>query len=123
MSIKVVIGLGATAAGIGCLIAAADQGLAYNELDNPGALNMMVDLGIASLALLLVPGLMIIAWIIREARREIARLGLTPMQLAIGEAVVMGIAHHEWHEYNERVSAQLTESVMGPERGDNGPWA
>lgn len=117
------IALGSTAAGTACLVAAAQQGLAYNELANPGALNAMVDLGLVSVAFLLVPAVIIAAWIIREFRREIGRLGLTPGQVAFGEAVVMGVAHHEWSEYNRARSAELTESVMGPEREAGGPWA
>lgn len=122
MSIKVRIALGSAAAGIACLVAAAGQGLAYNELTDPGALNAMVGLGLAALAFLLVPAVIIAAWIVREARREIGRLGLTPGQLALGEAVVMAGAHYEWSRYNERVSEQLTESVMGPARDGEGPW-
>jgi cytochrome bd-type quinol oxidase subunit 2 len=122
MSIKAGIGLGSAAAGIALLVAAADQGLAYSELDNPGALNSMVDLAVASLAFLLVPAAMIATWVVRGLRREIARSGFTPRQVAIGEAVIMAGAAYAWHEHNERVSAALTESVMGPERGADGPW-
>jgi hypothetical protein len=116
MSIKAGIGIGSAAAGIALLAAAFDQGLAYNELDNPGALNSMVDLAVASLAFLLVPAAMIAAWVVRGLRREIARSGFTPRQVAIGEAAIMAGAHYEWARHNERVSEQLTASVMGPER-------
>jgi len=116
------IGLGSTTAGIAFLAVAAEQGLAYNELTDPGALNAMVDFGIVSLIFLLVPAALIIAWIVREARREIARSGFTPAQVALGEAVVMGVAHHEWSRHNQERSAELTASVMGLERGAEGPW-
>jgi hypothetical protein len=122
MSIKGRIALGSAAAGITCLAAAVSQGLAYNEMTDPGALNAMVDFGIAAFAFLLVPVLVIAAWIVREARREIARSGFTPRQVAIGEAILMAGAGYEWHEYNKRVSEQLTASVMGPERGAEEPW-
>jgi len=122
MRIKGWIALGSTAAGIALLVAAVGQGLAYNELTDPGALGAMVDLGLASLAFLLVPAVMIIAWFVREARREIARSGLTPRQVALGEAALMAGAHYEWSRHNERVSAELTASVMGPEREAGGPW-
>lgn len=116
------MGLGSTAAGIAFLAIAAEQGLAYNELTDPGALNAMVDFGVAALAFLLVPAVIIAAWVVREASREIGRLGLTPAQVAIGEAVIMAGAHYEWSRCNERVSNQLTESVMGPVRDGEGPW-
>jgi len=113
MSIKLKVAAGAVIAGISGLVVAVQQGLAYNEETDPGALNAMVVFGIASVAFLLVPAAMIAWWFIGQVRREITRSGLTPRQVALGEAVLMAGAHYAWSEHNERVSAELTASVMG----------
>lgn len=112
---KVTVGLTATAAGIASLISAADSGLRYSP-DDLGALNWMVRLGLLGAALLAVPAVMILAAIVREVRRGIARSGLTPVQAAFAEAAVLGVVHYEWSKRNAAWSADLTESVMGPER-------
>jgi hypothetical protein len=122
MRIKVKVALGSTLAGISGLVTAVEQGFAYNEQTDPGALNGMVSIGIASVAFLLVPAAMIAWWFIGQVRREVARMGLTPAQAALGQAVLMTGAAYEWHEYNRQVSDRLTASVMGPERGAEGPW-
>jgi hypothetical protein len=122
MSIKVKVAVGSVLLGISALAVAVQQGLAYNEETDPGALNAMVVFFITSAAFLLVPASMIAAWFVRAVIREITGSGLTSGQVATIGAVGMAVAGYEWSEYNKRVSAQLTESVMGPERGAEGPW-
>jgi len=111
----------ATAGGFYALAMAADNGLSYNAWSNPGALNLMVQWGAAAVAFFMIPAAMLVIWFARLVIREVSASGLTPGQVAVGEAVLMAGASYEWHKHNERVSERLTESVMGPtERRD--PW-
>lgn len=114
--------LTATGASLGCFIAAGTELLRYSPWGDPQALTTGIRFAGAALVFAAFPAALIIAWIVREIRREARKLGLSPAQTAVIGFAVMEVAHHEWSRHNERVSAQLTESVMGPERGTEGPW-
>lgn len=97
---------------------AIGQLYAYSPYGNPAAGELGFRLGILSLLLAGVPVLFITsraAW--RTLRRYFAwKRTLTPeLQLALtaAEVAVLLGAHHVWHEHNKKISAALTESVMG----------
>lgn len=112
--------LTATGASLGCFIAAGTELLRYSPWGDPQALTIGIRFAGAALVLAAFPVALVFIWTAREIGREARRLGLSPAQAAVVEFAVMETAHHEWRKYNERVSAQLTESVMGPER--TGLW-
>lgn len=116
MRAKTAVALTSVAGGLGCTIGAGYEGLHYSELDNPAALNHMVQLGGAALILFAVPAAMIVAWFIRQLLAQARSLGLTPGQAALAEWAVMEFVHREWSRRNREWSEHLTESVMGPER-------
>lgn len=116
MTAKTAVALVSVAGGLGCTVGAGYEGLHYSELDNPAALNHMVQLGGAALILFAVPAAMIVIWFCRQLRAQARSLGLTPGQAALAEFAVMELVHHEWAKHNREWSERLTERVMGPER-------
>jgi len=116
MRLKTAAGLASTVAGLGCLVVAGYEGLHYSSWADPGAAGGMLRWGGAAIIFLAVPAAMIVVWFVRELHREAGKLGLSPMQTAMIELAVMEVAHEEWHRHNEAWSAELTQSVMGPER-------
>lgn len=121
MSVKIATAVACTVGGAGCAAGMAAEGLRYSSWGDPGAMTVCVALFWSALALLSVPAVMTAAWLARELRRDLRRLGLTPGQAALLQAGAMEAAHHEWSRYNREWSARLTESVMGPEREHQWP--
>lgn len=108
------------AAGLVLISAAMIEGLRYSPDGDPGAVGIMVWLGLAGLACWAVPGVGFIALAVRGVREERRRLlaaGFTPAQIAIAEAVAMEGAHLAWRAHNQKVSDELSASVMGDR-----PW-
>lgn len=97
--------------------------LRYSPWGDPGALTIGVRLAVAGILLLVLPVSLIVAWVLREVRREIRRSGLSPFQVAVIETVGLEALHHEMHKRNQATSARLTASVMGPERTELWPGA
>jgi len=116
MRAKTAVALVSIAGGLGCTVGAGYEGLHYSAWANPGALGHMVQLAGAALILFAVPAAMIVVWFCRQLAAQARSLGLTPGQAALAEFAVMELVHHEWAKRNREWSAQLTESVMGPER-------
>jgi hypothetical protein len=95
--------------------------LRYSPWGDTGALTIGVRLGLAGLLLLIYPVLLVVTAIARSAHRELRALGLSDRQARTVELGALAVADVAWYEHNRKVSERLTESVMGPERGDN-PW-
>lgn len=102
---------------------ALDELFRYSPYSDPGAGTAGLWLSVAAAALILVPlaGLLIFL-VVRGMRQYLAwRRTLTPQQraaLAAAEFVAMAGTEMAFRHHNREESARLTESVMGPERGD-----
>lgn len=102
-------------------ITAVAAGLNYSAWADPGALTIAVRWFFAGLLFLVVLIALLVISAFRKFRRTAAASGLSPWQLALGEAAVIAVADYAWHEHNRRESAKLTKSVMGPERTELWP--
>lgn len=119
-----VIGSVSVITGAALLPVAVSDLMAYSPYENPAAGQAGFRLGIASLALMGVPLLLLT---VRGAWRGYCRYRawkatLTPEQqlaLTLAETAVLLGGHLLWHDHNRRVSSELTASVMGDRHGEN----
>lgn len=108
------------AGSLGCLIGGVTEGLRYSSWGDPGALTIGLRLLLAGVVLAVLVAVLVFAAAVRSIRRKGTRLSAG--QVAAG-AAALGVADYYWHEHNVREAARLTESVMGPERTGESPWA
>jgi hypothetical protein len=120
MKTATTVALGSAAGSAASVVMAAVEGLRYSPWGDPGALDLMVRLVAAALLLAVFPAALLVVTAARQFGRAARASGLTPLQMALGEAVVMTAVDYAWHEHNVREAARLTDSVMGPER--TGLW-
>lgn len=115
-----VIAVTSLTGGIVLLGSAAREGMRYSSLGDPGAVNIALRLFLAGALLIAVTFGIFVTWIVRNASRQARALGLTHDEAAAAGFIALELAQYELGRHNERVSARLTDSVMGPVRG--GPW-
>jgi hypothetical protein len=111
-----VIALTSLAGGAALLAAAAREAVRYSSLDDPGAVNIALRLGLAGAALLGVFAVTVVAAVIRNIVREARALGLSRGQAAVAGLAALEFAQFEWARHNAEVSNRLTDSVMGRAR-------
>lgn len=116
-------GIASACTGIILIPFALDALLRYSPYGNPGALGIGLWLGAAAVALIAFPAAVALAVALaRSARRYLAwRRTLTPGQraaLATAELAALAVGEEALRRHNREVSARLTKSVMGTERGD-----
>lgn len=116
MKLSKVVAVASLAGGAVLLASAAREGLKYSSVEDPGAVNIALRLGIAGAALLGVFAVTVVAAVIRNIIREARALGLSRSQAAVAGLAALEFTQFEWARHNAAVSARLTESVMGPVR-------
>lgn len=117
------IGAASACTGVILVPVALDKLFRYSPYGDPGDGTAGLWLGVTALVLILVPlAVVITVVIVRAGRQYLAwRRSLTPearAAVAAAEVVVLFSAERALRHHNREVSARLTDSVMGPERGD-----
>jgi len=115
------IGLASIPAGVIVVITSVVVLLRYSASEDPGALPAGVWLFVVGLFMILLPVVyLILRGVLHETRVYRAwKAALTPAQrvwVTLAEAAAFWGGHELWKHHNERESARLTRSVMGPER-------